>query len=1139
MEPAQTPQRIPTAHTQQNLDAEVATLLMQLLDPATVKYATNGLKLLFQHPDALPALTRQLTGNPQAEIRQLSAILMRRQVLVSWSKLSAEQQTALKNDLMRQLVTEDVNTVTKVIAHVICSLSKLILSSWSVELLNFLQECAKSTKAIHREAAQIIFGAIADDASDSYFETIAAAVAKGLSDLESVAVRCAAIRALENLGVAADDPAHFACLHKLLQPLSVALDRALADSNEDLLFNGLEVLNDLLEHTNVLQTGDLRDISRFVLGVAARTDFSCSVRDAALQFIYIVAKLKSRVLTSDTLLKEVLLVVLPMVTESNNIGSLTEEDEDEDTASTIAVRCVDALALYLPSKVLYPLMMDAINPLWHNDDPRQVCAALTLVGVLAEGCSGPMKKELPKIIPYAQEKLSSTDDRVVSAAGMCVGQIAIQFEEAFEPWAAHLADCLVRALAVPTERTREKIAFALEMVCDTMDEADIAPRLPVLLPTLLDVMTNAESLTTKQSCLSAIAVVCAASDDKFAHYAERIFGILEEVTTKVSPQLYSLRSSATLCAATIVGRAPDNIVMKYRTNIVMNVLQGLRRLDDTSIRENSFSFFTALLPRITQELVPLLPDIFPWAIAAVLSDEGIEQVKDSGDGGVGKLLDDELGDGDDQDIQGLYVRTGFMDEKIAALRFIEKAFRYIIGAPTQEFTKRVVDVLLRGYMCVYSGVRSALPDVVAAVMYSSHLFYKPVNAEFIETPQMSAPSKHEDPQAPDPSWRYTPGLPTKSVLHPRVMDLWTKSLWPLLKDIISSDQDISVVGAGCRVLGSMLESLGPGLLQTSDAPSLTDADSPYGVATRTILGLLQGSHPCLKASAGLATESAARVANEEPLDDTVCLVEGLCKALGPQIQTFFKTLFQDLLNLAANRESIEFQCSGIGVYAEALLTMGADGGGVAFAEAILPHALRAVNDVDGNALLKQNAAYCLGVIFEVSPSTPGVTAATVPMLQALHAIVTLDQSDFTSKDRQMFDNAVAAIGRFIVYAAPAQGSADVSMAELVPLFLKALPLKEDQRETEAVMKTLLFLYHNENAKALLEHSIVDFLRVGIMTLAARHNDATTDLRQHFMNTIVNALRKLAADDSPILQQVRHAVSTDDSAVQFLSALQQK
>lgn len=124
----------------------------------------------------------------------------------------------------------------------------------------------------------------------------------------------------------------------------------------------------------------------------------------------------------------------------------------------------------------------------------------------------------------------------------------------------------------------------------------------------------------------------------------------------------------------------------------------------------------------------------------------------------------------------------------------------------------------------------------------------------------------------------------------------------------------------------------------------------------------------------------------------------------------------------------------------------------------LPAIIVGLSDDDHN--VNRNAAFCAGTCCE------GLGALAVSdylqILQLLGKLFNIDPS-ISESSAAAVDNACASVCRMIMTS-----PADVPMSQVLPVVLKALPLKNDTTENDTVYKCLLGLLKMNNADALAQ-----------------------------------------------------------------------
>lgn len=191
-------------------------------DNETRRRAEEAIRALSHHPQIVPELARWMFQSPSDQIRQLSAVLLRKRVAKHWAALPPEVHHQLKQGLLHQLVHEPQHPVRRNVADVIAAVAKLTTpgNQWP-ELMSSLLQFSQSPLADHREVALILLAAMADTLGDyivSQVELIQRVILHGLQDPSSV-VRCAALSCQEALLPLVVEEEHIKACRQVLEVL--------------------------------------------------------------------------------------------------------------------------------------------------------------------------------------------------------------------------------------------------------------------------------------------------------------------------------------------------------------------------------------------------------------------------------------------------------------------------------------------------------------------------------------------------------------------------------------------------------------------------------------------------------------------------------------------------------------------------------------------------------------------------------------------------------------------------------------------------------------------------------------------------------------------------------------------------------
>jgi len=252
---------------------------------------------------------------------------------------------------------------------------------------------------------------------------------------------------------------------------------------------------------------------------------------------------------------------------------------------------------------------------------------------------------------------------------------------------------------------------------------------------------------------------------------------------------------------------------------------------------------------------------------------------------------------------------------------------------------------------------------------------------------------------------------------------------------LMSDDDKDVVGKACEGIQSVIELCGPQAL----APVAND--------------LMHKTHELLnkKAPCQLSADFFGEAADDDDDHDTfmqsVCdLLGSFPRVMGPHFAQHLPQFLPAVLDYAKSSRPPSDRSMAMGCLSEIAQESGGD---VAahWDSLFLPAVLAGLADPDDN--VKRNAAFCAGVCCEGLGDR--IADKYPQLLQSISPLFTVDTSKGEAS-AACVDNAAASIARMIM-ACPNQ----VPLAQVLPVLLKALPLKSDTTENPTVFKCLLGL----------------------------------------------------------------------------------
>lgn len=381
-------------------------------------------------------------------------------------------------------------------------------------------------------------------------------------------------------------------------------------------------------------------------------------------------------------------------------------------------------------------------------------------------------------------------------------------------------------------------------------------------------------------------------------------------------------------------------------------------------------------------------------------------------------------DSDDEDDDGgnyvLHVRTALLEVKKGAITAIGELGAHT-GAAFCPHLESVMQVLQKAasnwHPLIKSEVADALPNMVVPSISAYH------GGEVQWT--------KGDISGPNPMSQHTTAI-VSAVLT---------ELIALMKD-----DDKGTVAKACEGIQSVIELCGPHALLPVANDCLTNTHE-----------LLTKSAPCQ-----VTEEFLGEVPEEDDDHDLVTqaacdLVGGFCRVMGAQFAQYLPQFLPAVCEYAKSSRPPRDRSMAIGWLSEVAQELQ---GAISdfWKPVFLPATMAGLADPSDD--VKRNAAFCAGICCE------GLREHAIgdysQLLQGLAPLFSIDPSTGESAAASV-DNAAACVARMIM-ASPTS----VPMPQVLPAFLKLLPLKTDMTENETVYTCLLGLLQGNHPDAVAQ-----------------------------------------------------------------------
>lgn len=978
---------------------QLELLLLQFLRPDNEarRQAEDQIKRLAKEPQIVPALLHHVRTAPSSNVRQLAAVLLRKKIVGHWMKLTPQVRDSVKSTLLESISVENSPLVRKASADVVSVIAKHAVPAgeWP-ELLPFLFQCSQSIHEDHREVALILFSSLTETIGDilkPHFATLQSVFVKGLQDPESSRVRVAALKAVGALVGCIDTEAEVLKFRELIPHILNVSRQCLANGNEEVAILAFEIFDELVESPVPVLGASISDIVQFAMEVCSNKALEVNVRHQAIQIMSWLAKYKPKTLVKYKAVIPILKTICPLLAEVYD-----HHDEDDLSIDRAAAEVLDTMAMSLPKKYVFPPVFEFAAESFGSSDPNCREASVMALGVISEGCFEVMKKKLKDILGLVLAALQDSEQIVRGSASFALGQFAEHLQPDIVQHYETVLPCIFNVLNDASAEVQEKAYYALAAFCENL-KSEILPYLEPLMGKLLEALqSNRRDL--QLTCMSAIGSAAAAAEQAFVPYVERVLELMESFMVLTKDEELSARARATELVGIIALAVGRPTIEPVLPGFIEAAITGFS-LDFSELREYTHGFLGNVAEVLEEGLVQYLPRIAPLALASCNLDDGtaldVDDSEDDGAGlpnGFGGVSSDE-DNHDNRRVRNFSVRTGVLDEKAAATQALG-LFALHTKAAFVPFLPETLTVLKKHAGYFHEDVR------LQAVIALHHVFTAT--------------------QAAFPGVGTNLSLQAKQVFE-TVMELYIRA--------VNEDDDKETVAEVCSCAAEMAKNLQYPVMEPY-IRSLSEA----------VLMLLRQEAVCQQTGDTDSEGDDEDCEHDEILMDAATdLLPALAKCMGPAFEPILRQQFEPLMKFAKSTRPPGDRTMVVACLAEVTQEIGSTI--MPYVDVLMPLVLKELGS--GEATNRRNAAFCVGELCK----NGGEIALKYfnNVLFALHQLFGEKETDDAVRD-----NAAGAVARMIM----AQPHA-IPLAQVLPVFIAALPLKEDFGESTTVYNCLCSL----------------------------------------------------------------------------------
>lgn len=1019
-------------------------------DSNRIAVATKTLKeQYYTNAECLPALIHIVQTNTSAQIRQLAAVEARKQVAVHWITLDSALQSQIRSSLLQTTLAEAEKLVRHASARIIASIAKLDLPNgdWQ-DLPNFLVQAATSESVGDRTVGIYILYTLFETLDDLFANKMADLFnlfSRTIQDPESAEVRATTLLAVGRMTeiIDADDKQSIKAFRSILPAMVKVLQETVDNDDTENAKQAFETFQTLLILEPHLLSKSLSDLLDFMLKMGSNTNIDDDYRVMALSWVMTCVRYRRNKVKSLKLGPALVRAMLAIGSEEDS------ESQDEDCPSRLAYRCVDTLSTSLPPSHVYEPLLGIAQQMLQSPDAGHRKSALICIGVGMEGAVDYVSQNLESILSAIVNGMQDSSPVVQRAALLALGQLADELPTEVAEHHAKLLPLVFDLMHSQGEKVGKSATTALEALLEGLEKEDILGYLPRLMSAFFAILHGSSvDVEVKTTVVAAIGSAAHSAENAFIPYFTDTMNLLAPyLSLKDTTEEMEFRGVVTDTLGAIAGAVGKEQFAPYTQHVAQAAYEGLL-MNQPRLRECGFVFFSILARVLQNEFTPYLSMIVPALLKALEQDEMGDMNPDLQDGGSSaqNIANDAIeninltGD-DDEDDENLMNSLGFnsavaMEKEIAA-----DALGEIFAHSTSEFTPYIEQSCSQLIKCLdhfYEGVRKSA--VGSLYRFIATLY------------NLSSP----------PQW--LPGVPAQIPLHAEVEKYSSVIRGAIFEVFIVEDEKL-VTTEILRNLAETVKLCGPAVLGSQDDLKKT---------CDLLLSILQKQHPCQTGEEGGlfggddAEDDFVEADDEDSAEYDAMLIDSandmiiaLSFALGNSFVQPFSMFLPHVLKFFSSKSTTE--------RASTVACLGEVAGGLKkditpFTETIYKTLMQGLQDSDKE--VRSNSAYAIGLLCEYTATD--LTAQYMEILQRLQPLFE------GGNHRLAKDNAVGCTSRMII-ARPDT----MPLAQVLPVIIGNLPLKDDFAENQPVYKMVCQLYraNNQHIMSLTEQLIPIFVSV--------------------------------------------------------------
>ncbi|XP_050233599.1 uncharacterized protein LOC126682090 [Mercurialis annua] len=591
------------------------------------------------NPDSLLLrLAQILSSSSLPEVRAMSAVLLRKHLTrvanddsFLYPKLTESTRCAIKNVLLTSLQRETVKSITRKVNDTVSELAASVLpeGGWP-ELLPFMFQCVTAGGGQNcnlQESALLIFARLAQFIGETlipHLNTLHELFLNCLSSSLSADVRIAALNASVSFIQCLSSNNDREKFQDLLPLMMKTLTEALNGQQEATAQDALELLIELAGSEPRFLRKQIVQVVDSMLQIAEAENLEEGTRHLAVEFVITLAEARERapgmMRKFPQFVHRLFMVLMRMLLDIEDDPEWhSAESEDEDAGETsnygFGQECLDRLSISLGGNTVLPVVSEGLQTFLASPEWEKHHAALIALAQIAEGSSKVMIKNLEQVVSMVLNSFQDPHPRVRWAAINAIGQLSTDLGPDLQVKYHHrVLPALAGAMDdVQNPRVQAHAASAVLNFSENCTPDILAPYLDGIISKLLTLMQNGKQMV-QEGALTALASVADSSQEQFQKYYVAVMPYLKTILVNANDKSNRMLRAKAMECISLVGMAVGKDKFRDDARQVMDVLmslQGTQMEADDPTTSYMLQAWARLCKCLGQDFLPYMNVVMP------------------------------------------------------------------------------------------------------------------------------------------------------------------------------------------------------------------------------------------------------------------------------------------------------------------------------------------------------------------------------------------------------------------------------------------------------------------------------------------------------------------------------------------------